>query len=485
MPRATTRRTGAIILAAGRSTRFKSARSKLVHPLAGRPVIGWLLATLRQLAIDPVVVVVAPDADELRATCGADVRFAVQKVPRGTAHAVQAARASLRDFSGDLLLLYGDLPLLAPDTLRRLIDAHRAGGGQLTLATGTVADAHGWGRIVRGAGGRVRAIVEQKDASAEQRAIREVNVGLYCVRAPLLFDLLRRVRPNNAQRELYLTDIVELAAGAGVPIGDVAVDVAEVAQINSRRELAAVEQQVRARIAAAWMDAGVTLQDPATAYIGPEVRIGRDTTIGPNVHLRGHTVIGERCHIDGSAFLTDSTLADDVHLRFGVVLTEAEIGPRCEIGPFAHLRPRTRLAAGVHIGDFVETKNARLGPGTKANHLAYLGDAEIGRDVNIGAGTITCNYDGFSKQQTVIGDRVQVGSDSTLVAPVSIADDAYVATATTVRQDVPAGALVFNTRDQQHRPGWVAGFRARQRKPRANTKARAGKTTKRLQRRGR
>ena len=453
--------TGAVVLAAGRSTRFRSSHSKLVHPLAGRPIISWLLGTLRQLAIDPIVVVVAPDAAEVRATCGTDVRFAVQSPPQGTGHAVQMAAPALRDFGGDLLLLYGDLPLLQPATLTRLIEAHRAGGGEVTLATGEVADSHGWGRIVRGGDGRVQRIVEQRDASPHERAIREVNVGLYCVRAPLLFDLLAKVKPNNAQGEIYLTDIIELAAADGVPIADVAVDVAEVAQINSRRELAGVEKQVRARIADQWMDAGVTLQDPDTTYIDPDVRIGRDTTIGANVHLRGRTAIGEGCRIDGSAFLTDSTLAAGVHLRFGVVLTEAEVGARCEIGPFAHLRPRTKLAEDVHIGDFVETKNARLGRGAKANHLAYLGDAEIGREANIGAGTITCNYDGFAKHTTVIGDRVQVGSDSTLVAPVTIAADAYVATATTVRSDVPAGALVFNPRDQQHRPGWVAAFRAR------------------------
>jgi bifunctional UDP-N-acetylglucosamine pyrophosphorylase/glucosamine-1-phosphate N-acetyltransferase len=241
-----------------------------------------------------------------------------------------------------------------------------------------------------------------------------------------------------------------------------AVEVAEVAQINSRAELAAVEGLMRRRIVESWMDAGVSFEDPATAYIGPEVRLGRDTHIGPNVHLRGRTVIGERCRLDGSAYLTDTTVGDDVLLRFGVVSSEAEIGDRCQIGPFAHLRPATRLGAGVHIGDFVETKNARLGEGTKANHLAYLGDAEIGREVNIGAGTITCNYDGYAKHRTVIGDRVQVGSDSTLVAPVTIGDDAYIATATTVRSDVPAGgALVFNPRQQEQRAGWVEGFRAR------------------------
>ena len=224
-----------------------------------------------------------------------------------------------------------------------------------------------------------------------------------------------------------------------------------------------MEKALRAQINAKWMAAGVTLEDPDTAYIGPDVSIGRDTIIGPNVHLRGRTVVGEGCRLDGSAFITDSRLGDGVHLRFGVMITESEIGARCEIGPFANLRPKSRLAAEVHIGDFVETKNSIIGARTKANHLAYLGDAEIGADSNIGAGTITCNYDGFDKYRTVIGDRVQVGSDSTLIAPVEIADDAYVATATTVRRDVPAGTLVFNPRDQQERPGWVAAFRARKR----------------------
>jgi bifunctional UDP-N-acetylglucosamine pyrophosphorylase/glucosamine-1-phosphate N-acetyltransferase len=288
-----------------------------------------------------------------------------------------------------------------------------------------------------------------------------VNVGVYCVRVPLLFELLHRVTPDNAQGEIYLTDIVSGAAALRSTIADVAVDVAEVGQINSRGELAAMEKSVRAQINAKWMAAGVTLEDPDTAYIGPEVTIGRDTTIGPNVQLRGRTAIGEGCRLDGSAFVSDASIGDGAHLRFGVVITDAEVGARCQIGPFANLRPKTRLGEDVHIGDFVETKNAVLGRGTKANHLAYLGDTEIGRDSNIGAGTITCNYDGFDKQRTLIGDRVQVGSDSTLVAPVRIGDDAYVATATTVRRDVRPGVLVFNPRDQEERPGWVAAFRAR------------------------
>ncbi len=448
------------MLAAGRSARFRSARSKLSHELGGRPIIQWLLGALRASDVAAIVVVVAPGADALRAACGPHAQFAVQREPRGTGHAVLAAEAALQGFDGSILLLNADLPLLSAATLRRVIDRHRSTGAGLTLLTATVPDPHGWGRIVRNRG-TVCGIVEERDATPAERSAREVNVGVYCVRVPLLFDLLHHVTPDNAQGEIYLTDIVSRAAAAGIAVADAPVDAAEVGQINSRGELAAMEKTLRAQINAKWMAAGVTLEDPDSAYIGPDVTIGRDAVIGPNVHLRGRTAIGESCRLDGSAFITDSTIAYGVHLRFGVVITESDVGARCEIGPFAHLRPNTRLGEEVHIGDFVEAKNAVLGRGTKANHLAYLGDADIGRDTNIGAGTITCNYDGFDKYRTVIGDRVQVGSDSTLVAPVPVGDDAYVATATTIRRDVPAGALAFNPRDQEERPGWVAAFRAR------------------------
>ena len=270
------------------------------------------------------------------------------------------------------------------------------------------------------------------------------------------------MQPNNAQKELYLTDIIAMARAANGRIGDALGVAAEGTQISNRADLAACEQALRASINARWMDAGVTLEDPATTYIGPDVTIGRDTVIGPNVIVRGATHIGAHCRFDGSALVTDAIIGDQVHIKFDVVITEAHIGDAALVGPFAQLRPGTRLGPRVHIGDFVETKNAVLGAGTEANHLAYLGDAEIGEDANIGAGTITCNYDGFRKHRTVIGDRVQVGSDSQLLAPVTIGDDAYIATATLVRKDVPAGALVFNSRDQVHRPGWVAARRARE-----------------------
>lgn len=446
--------------------RFASSRSKLLHPFAGVPMIHWPLDALRSIDASPIVAVVGPGSEALRDACGADVRFAVQRVPRGTGHAVLAAADQLATHRGPVLVMAGDLPLLRPQTLRRLARAQQGTGENLSLLTATVEESRGWGRIVR-RGRHVDSIVEERDATAEQKSIREVNVGVYCLRAPLLFELLREVRPNNAQGEIYLTDIVALALGSGARIKGVEVDAGEVGQVNSRLELAQLEASYRRRINQDWMAAGVTIEDPATAYIGPKVRIGRDTVIGPNVHLRGATRIGAECRIDGSSYITDCRVGDRVHLRFGVVANEADIGRDCMIGPFAHLRPATKLGAGVHIGDFVETKNSTLADGAKANHLAYIGDAEIGRDTNVGAGTITCNYDGFHKHRTVVGDRVQIGSDTQLVAPVRLGDDVYVASGSNVRADVPAGALVFNPRFQEIRPGWVAERRAREKAPKA------------------
>lgn len=450
------------MLAAGKSTRFRSAQSKLVHPLGGRPLIQWTLSSLHQLHANPIVVVVAPDSDAVRQACGNGVVFAVQSDQRGTGHATMMAESALAAFNGPVVVLNGDLPFLDPASLARLVAVHNETHADLTLVTATVASAHGWGRIVR-RDERVCAIVEERDAAPDIKAIREVNVGIYCLDAPLLFRLLRRVRPDNDQKELYLTDIVGLAVADGMRISAVEIPVEEVAQVNSRAELAAVEQLVRQRTNAKWMAAGVTFLDPNSTYIDPGVEIGADTVIGPQVHLRGKTVVGAGCRFDGNAYVTDSLIANDVHVKFSVVMTNAAVGRGCQIGPFAQLRPDTHLANDVHIGDFVETKNAVIGPRTKANHLAYLGDVEIGQDSNIGAGTITCNYDGFGKHRTVIGDRVQVGSDSQLIAPVTLADDTYVATGTSVRENVPPGALVFNRKEEVHRPGWVKAFRARAR----------------------
>jgi bifunctional UDP-N-acetylglucosamine pyrophosphorylase/glucosamine-1-phosphate N-acetyltransferase len=454
---------GAIVLAAGLGTRMNSSHAKVLHRLGGRPLIGYPLSALRAAGVDPIVVVVGYQADAVRAACAPyDARFALQTEQKGTGHAARAAQSVLGDFAGDLLLVNGDLPFLRSETFRGLIAAHRRAGAPVSLLTEHIDEPAGFGRIVRDASGQVVRIVEERDCTPDERAIREINVGVYCADARWLFRTLQRLEPTNAQAELYLTDIIALARADGARIGDAPATGGEGAQISNREDLAAREKTLRDTINRQWMAAGVTLEDPATAYIGPDVHIGRDTVIGPNVILRGTTRIGDACRIDGSALITDATIGSTVHVKFGVVITEAEVGDGAQVGPFAQLRPGTRLGARVHIGDFVETKNAVIGAGTKAMHLAYLGDAEIGQDANIGAGTITCNYDGFRKHRTVIGARVQVGSDSQLVAPVTIGDDAYLATGTTVRKDVPAGALVFNTKIERLRPGWVAARRARE-----------------------
>lgn len=465
---------------------MNSAQAKVLHHLGGRPLIAYPLVALRSIGVDPIVVIVGHQADAVRAACAPyGVRFAVQTQQKGTGHAAQTARAVLRDFGGDLLLIYGDLPFVRPESFRRLIVAHQRARAAVSMLTETIADPSGFGRIVRNEQGRVIGIVEDRDCTDTQRAIHEVNVGAYCVDADFLFLALERLKPSNAQGELYLTDIVGVAHAQSARIADAPAGAGEGAQISSRADLAAREKTLRDEINAKWMAAGVTLEDPATAYIGPDVQIGRDTVIGPNVILRGATRIGQQCRFDGSALITDATIGSKVHVKLGVVITGARLDDDVQVGPFAQLRQGTHLGARVHVGDFVETKNAVIGAGTKAMHHAYLGDTQIGTDSNIGAGTITCNYDGFRKQRTVIGDRVQVGSDSQLVAPVTIGDDAYVATGTTVRKDVPAGALVFNSKTESQRRGWVAARRARearaQRRARPPAKGRTKGGTKKAQ----
>lgn len=460
----------AVVLAAGLGTRMRSARAKVLHELAGRPLIAYPLDALRSVGADPVVVVVGYQEEAVRAACAPYATlFARQKEQRGTGHAVRMAAPALRDFVGDVLLVNGDLPFLTAASFRSLVRSHQRSGAAVSLLTAEIDAPAGFGRIVRERG-RVAGIVEDKDADAEQRAIREINVGLYCARSEFLFPALRKLRPANAQSELYLTDIVEQAHRAGLAIGDARADIAEGAQVSTLADLAAHEKTMRQRINLGWMERGVTMIDPETTYIGPAVEIGADTVIGPNVTMRGTTRIGRGCRFDGTAMLTDAQLGANVHVKLGVVITDAVVGAGAMIGPFAQLRPGSDLGEGVHIGNFVETKKAKLGAGTKANHLAYLGDAEIGADTNIGAGTITCNYDGFNKHKTTIGDRVQVGSDTTLVAPLHVGDDAYIATASTVRKDVGAGVLFFNVRRDMERPGWVEARRREEAQSRAAAK---------------
>ncbi|HEY7556076.1 MAG TPA: bifunctional UDP-N-acetylglucosamine diphosphorylase/glucosamine-1-phosphate N-acetyltransferase GlmU [Candidatus Binatia bacterium] len=448
---------GVIILAAGQGTRMKSELPKVLHRIGGKPLFLYVLETAKLLQPRRVAIVIGHGADAVRhAYSGAEVTWVTQEKQLGTGHAVLSAKQSFTDFSGDLLILSGDVPLISERTLRTMVKSHREEKAAMTVMTAVLAEPGGYGRILRDGEGAVRASVEEKDATAEQRRIQEVNAGAYVAQGDFLFRTLEQVKNDNRQGEYYLPDIVGIGVGEGRKIATVQVgDPREMLGINTREELARMEKTLRERINKRWMDAGVTLKDPDTTYIEDGVTIGRDTIIGPNTQLCGRTIVGERCQIDGSAYVMDSEIGNNVHLLFCVVLMSSRVEQGARIGPFAHLRPGTSLAENVHIGNFVETKEAKIGAGSKANHLTYLGDCTIGRDSNIGAGTITCNYDGFAKYKTQIGDRVQVGSDTTLVAPVALGDDVYVATASTVRHDVPAGALVYNERQEQVREGWT------------------------------
>ena len=453
-----------IILAAGLGKRMRSAYAKVLHCLAGQPLLTHVINATQRLHPERLVVVVGHQADEVRRQCGGEgVAFALQTEQRGTGDAVRATRPHFQDFHGDILLVCGDTPLLTTSTLSTFIQQHRHRRATLSVLTVNLDDPAQYGRVIRATNGSVLKIVEARDASAEEHAVREINTGIYCAHSDFLFPALERLQPHNAQNEYYLTDIVAQAVAAGLPTYAVlAPDADEVGGINSREDLAMMEKTRQAQLRRHWMAAGVTFEDPDTVYIDEEVVIRRDTIIGPNTHLKGKTTIGERCRIDGSAYITDSRIGNDAHVRFSVVLNESELGDHTDVGPFAHLRGGAVLAQRAEIGNFVEVKKSVIGEHTKAKHLAYIGDAEVGRDANIGAGTITCNYDGFRKYKTKIGDRVQVGSDTTLVAPITIHDDVYIATATTVRRDVPAGALVFNSRQEQVREGWTAAKRAKE-----------------------
>jgi bifunctional UDP-N-acetylglucosamine pyrophosphorylase/glucosamine-1-phosphate N-acetyltransferase len=448
---------GVIILAAGQGTRMKSSLPKVLHALSGKPLFLHVLGRAQQLEPSKVTIVIGHCAQAVKqAYPSDDVTWVVQEQQLGTGHAVLCARDSFRQFAGDVLILSGDVPLISERTLKAMLYTHRERRAALTLLTATLKEPSGYGRVLRDARGEITRIIEERDATGSHKQIREINAGVYVASWEFLLSALEEVENNNEQGEYYLPDAVTIGLNRGRRIATVNVDDArEVMGINTREELAAMEKTLQERINGKWMNNGVTLKDPSTTYIEEEVVIGKDTVIGPNTHLLGSTVIGERCQIDGSAYLTDMQIGDEVHLKFSVVLTSSRIADGAIIGPFAHLRPGSSLGPNVHIGNFVETKQATIGEGTKANHLTYLGDVTIGRETNIGAGTIVCNYDGFHKYRTQIGDRVQVGSDSTLVAPISLGDDVYVATATTLRHDVPAGALAFNERQEQVRQGWT------------------------------
>jgi bifunctional UDP-N-acetylglucosamine pyrophosphorylase/glucosamine-1-phosphate N-acetyltransferase len=432
----------AVVLAAGLGTRMKSDRPKVLHELGGQPLLQWAVDTAQQaVAGGPVVVVISeearPAAEEL---LGRRASLALQSERLGTAHATLQARALL-SAAGLILVTSADMPLLRADTLRGLIDTQRRSPGPMTLLMTRTQTPRGFGRLVRNAAGDVTAIVEEAHATPEQRLIREVNAGAYCFRAEWLWASLGGL-PLSPKGEYYLTDLVERAVGAGLDVSVVTSDDAdEVIGINTRQHLAEAEAALRGRIHRGWMLAGVTLQDPATTYIGPQVSLGADTIVLANTHLEGTTTIGRRCRLGPGTIIRDSQLGDGCAVELSV-LEGAILDDDVEIGPFAHLRPGAHLMCGVHMGNFGEVKDSTLGPGTKMGHFSYIGNAEIGADVNIGAGTITCNYDGEKKNPTTIEDGAFIGSDTMLVAPLHVGKRARTGAGAVVTRDVPDDSVV-------------------------------------------
>ena len=446
-----------VILAAGKGTRMKSAQPKVLHQAAGLPLIEHVLRAADALSPVSTVVVVGHGAETVRHALGKrlGLGFALQDPQLGTAHAVLQAEPLLEGARGTLVLLYGDVPLLRPDTLRGLVREHTRQGAAATVLTAVVDQPHGYGRIVREAG-EIAAIVEEKDASDAQRGIREVNSGIYAFDLEPLFAALRTIGAANAQGEYYLPDLIRIYRSRGLKVATVSLDDArEILGVNSRKELSEVTTILNTTRAEALMAAGVTIIDPATTWIGPDVTVGADTVIHPGVYLEGRTQIGSRCVIHSGVRMVDAVLDDEVTINNFCVICESRIASGARIGPFAHIRPQSEVGEQAHVGNFVELKKTVLGKGSKANHLAYLGDATVGEKVNVGAGTITCNYDGTHKHPTVIEDGAFIGSDTQLIAPVRVGKGAYVAAGSCITDDVPAGALGIARGKQVNKAGWV------------------------------
>ncbi len=453
------RRVDVVILAAGLGKRMRSRRIKLLHQVAGRPMVAHVAEAARALRPARLVAVVGHQADDVReALSGLCDRFAPQAEQRGTGHAVLAAAPLLRSGKGSaLVVLSGDVPAVRASTLRALVARHRRSRAALTFVSTLVPDPSGYGRVVRDGAGRVARIVEERDATPEERRIREINAGIYCADRAALLAVLGSSRPDNAQGEYYLTDAVHRLLARGARVAAVLhPESEEVLGVNTRAELARANAALYARAAEALQERGVTLLDPARSWIDARARVGRDSVIWPDVVIEGASVLGEDNVVRPGCRLRNVVTGRGVEIRDHCVLDDARLGDGTVVGPFAHLRPGTVLEAGSRVGNFVEVKKSRLGRGTKAMHLTYLGDATIGPGCNIGAGTITCNYDGVRKNPTTLDAGVFIGSDTQLIAPVRVGKGAYVAAGSTVTNDVPPGALAIARGKQRNVEGWVA-----------------------------
>lgn len=429
---------------------MRSAKAKVLHRLGGRPLIAHVCRAAKDLSPRHIYVVVGHQAEDVAAAVKAEfddgsVSFIEQAEQRGTGDAVMAARNALAQSDSTVLVLSGDVPLVRSETLAKLVRQHRsANDGGCTLLSVRLENPIGYGRIIRDSDGRFVKIVEQKDANADELQIREVNAGLYCFDAHALFNALDRVQPVNEQGEYYLTDVPEFLSSAGKPVGVyLHPDAREVSGINTRADLAEFENILRrGAIRRLMLEGGVTFIDPSHVYLSAEAQVGRDTIIYPDVSLEGNSVIGEGCEIRSGSRITNSRIGDRVVVKDHCVIVDSEVADDCAVGPFAHLRMNTKMEKGAVVGNFVEVKKSRIGRGTKSMHLTYLGDATIGEKTNIGAGTVTCNYDGKVKHETVIGDNVRIGSDTMLIAPVRVGDNSVTGAGSVVTEDVPPDTLV-------------------------------------------
>jgi bifunctional UDP-N-acetylglucosamine pyrophosphorylase/glucosamine-1-phosphate N-acetyltransferase len=452
----------ALVLAAGAGTRMKSNAPKVLHDLAGVPLLHWVLDTIAPLALDEVVVVVGHGAAEVEKVLPEGVVARLQDQQLGTGHAVRAGVAGMEISGNSILVLPGDMPLLREATIRKLIETHREGTAAATVLTAEI-DHSDFGRMVRDEAGRLVSIVELKDASREQASVREVNGGVYVFDGNLLGETLEGLTTENAQGEYYLTDVIGMLVAAGHEVETVMTDAADLTGVNSHQQLADAARLVRRRINEHWMSEGVWMQDPDRVSIGARVRLSPGVRLFPGVHLEGTTEVGSDAVLGPDVYALDTRIGTGSRVWYSVI-RGSTVGDGAEVGPYASLRPGTVLEARSKLGTFVETKNTRLGEGAKVPHLAYMGDADIGARANVGAGSITCNYDGVSKYPTKIGERAFIGSDTMLVAPVTIGDDAFTGAGSVITQDVPAGALAVERSEQREIRDYAARVEARKKK---------------------
>ncbi|MGH9733522.1 MAG: bifunctional UDP-N-acetylglucosamine diphosphorylase/glucosamine-1-phosphate N-acetyltransferase GlmU [Candidatus Acidiferrales bacterium] len=469
-----------VILAAGKGTRMRSELAKVLHRAGGRTLLEHVIRACQPLKPAQMVVVVGHQAKEVGAVAESlGAQAVVQQPQRGTGHAVQVARRAIRRGVKLALVLPGDAPLLQPATLAALLDTHRHGEAAATVLSAELDDPTDYGRVIRDTEGRVQGVVEEKAATPEQRAIREVNSSIYSFTLEKLWPALNALRPDNFHRELYLTDAIGLLRERNERVlAQIAPDANEILGCNTRAHLADVDRVFRGRKAEELMVSGVTMYLPETIAIDPEVAVGADSVVEPGVQLLGETHIGARCKIGSGSVLRDARVDDDVTIGAHSILEQCRVSASAVVGPFARLRPGADIRSGAHIGNFVEVKNSVVHEGAKANHLTYLGDASIGRESNIGAGTITCNYDGVNKNRTAIGSRVFIGSDSALVAPVRIGDGAYVAAGSIITENVPAEALAIARGRQVNKSGWAAKRRREMRGAKVSNRSKTKKKSR-------